>query len=327
LRSQSPAIEWPTVLVLVATYGLWLVATSSLYAGFPVIATVLTGIAIAQFSSLQHETLHGHPFRSPLLSEAAVFPGLTLTVPFRRFRDVHLEHHHDPNLTDPYDDPESNYLDPAVWHRLSWPVQAVLRFNNTVFGRMVIGPLIGNVLWLKGEFALIRAGNAEVRQAWGLHALGLIPVVAWLWVAAMPWWAYLVAAWIGHGLLKLRTYLEHRAHDAARARTVVVEDRGPLSILFLNNNFHVVHHMHPGVAWYRLPALYRGHRAHYLRRNEGYAYRSYAQIIRAHLFRAKDPVPHPLWTGPGSLSDKAAEGGPLARVVEEGHALVATPAE
>ena len=70
----------------------------------------------------------------------------------------------------------------------------------------------------------------------------------------MPWWAYLLAAWIGHALLKIRTYLEHRAHEAPRARTVIIEDRGPLALLFLNNNLHVVHHCHPAVPWYRLPA-------------------------------------------------------------------------
>ena len=324
MRSQAPAVEWPTFLVLLSTYGIWIFATSALYASLPVVATIIAGLAVAQFSSLQHETLHGHPFRSRILSEAAVLPALTLTVPYGRFRDTHLAHHHDPDLTDPYDDPESNFLDPSVWNRLSAPIRALLRANNTVLGRMTLGPLIGNALWLRGEAALILAGDAHVRREWALHMAGLVPVVAWLWVAAMPWWAYLVAAWIGHGLLKLRTYLEHRAHDTARARTVVVEDRGPFALLFLNNNFHVVHHMHPTVPWYKLPALYDQNRAHYLRRNDGYAYRNYMQIIRAHFLRAKDPVPHPLRTGPAS--DQAAEPGPVAGIVEERHPRIATTA-
>jgi fatty acid desaturase len=327
LRSQAPVVEWPTFVLLLATYGIWLAGTSVLYAHWPVIATILTGLAIAQFSSLQHETLHGHPFRSRRLSEAAVMPSLTITVPYGRFRDTHLAHHHDPNLTDPYDDPESNFFDPSVWNQLSAPARALLRANNTILGRMVLGPIIGNLLWLRTEAALIRAGNARVRRDWALHLLGLVPVVAWLWLAAMPWWAYLLAAWIGHAMLKLRTYLEHRAHDAARGRTVVVEDRGPLALLFLNNNFHVVHHMHPGVPWYRLPAMYRRNRLHYLRRNDGYVYRSYLQVIRSHFLRAKDPVPHPLWTGPGSLSGQAAEYGPVAGVVEERNPGIVTPAE
>ena len=134
---------------------------------------------------------------------------------------------------------------------------------------------------------------------------GLIPVILWLSAAAMPWWAYLLAAWIGHALLKIRTFLEHRAHEAARARTVVIEDRGPLALLFLNNNLHVVHHMHPAVPWYRLPALYAANRDHYIRRNDGYIYRNYLEIFRAHLFRAKDPVPHPLMPAPQDTANTA----------------------
>lgn len=290
----QPRIEWPTILLLVATYGLWMLGTTLAWGWSPVLGVVLTGLAIAQFSSLQHEVLHGHPFRRGWLNAALVFPALSLTVPYGRFRDTHLAHHHDPILTDPYDDPESNYLDPKVWNRLAGWQKALLRANNMLLGRVTLGPILGNLIWLRDEARRLVRGEPGVRRDWALHALGFVPLVAWLWVAAMPWWGYLLAAWIGHALLKIRTFLEHRAHEAARARTVIIEDRGPLALLFLNNNLHVVHHMHPAVPWYRLPALYAENRAHYLRRNEHYHYPSYAEIFRRHLLRAKDPVPHPL---------------------------------
>jgi len=96
-------------------------------------------------------------------------------------------------------------------------------------------------------------------------------------------------------VLKIRTFLEHQAHERARGRTVIIEDRGPLAFLFLNNNLHVVHHMHPKLPWYRLPKIYFNNREKYLARNDGYRYASYAEIFRRHLIRAKDPVPHPLY--------------------------------
>jgi fatty acid desaturase len=291
---SSRALEWPTICLYVLTVGLWLWATSGLYAFSPLAGIVLAGLAITQFSSLQHEALHGHPFTSPFWNEVLATPALSLTVPYRRFRDTHLAHHYDPNLTDPYDDPESNYLHPKVWARLPKPAQILLRVNNTLIGRVTLGPFLGNALWLRNEARMLAAGDKSVRQAWALHVLGLAPVVLWLWVASMPFWAYLCAAWIGHSILKIRTFLEHRAHEAARARTVIIEDRGPLSLLFLNNNFHSVHHAQPGVAWYRLPGIYLRNKSHFLARNEGYAYRSYAQVFRQYAFRAKDPVPHPL---------------------------------
>jgi fatty acid desaturase len=206
--------------------------------------------------------------------------------------------------------------------RLALPVKALLRFNNTLFGRMLIGPAISTWALVKGDIAAMRKGDRRVWLAWGLHAVGLAMLWVWLeWVGAMPGWAYVLAAYLGWSLLKIRTYLEHRAHEAARARTVVIESRGPLSLLFLNNNFHVVHHMHPAVPWYKLPGLYFGNREHYLRRNESYRYASYVEIFREFLFRAKDPVPHPVWpVEKGGALDQPAELRGGAGIVEERHA-------
>lgn len=295
MHRPKPAIEWITLGLLGSTYAVWILGTTTAYTLSPGLGVILTALAIAQFASLQHEALHGHPFRQRWLNEAAVFPALLLTVPYGRFRDTHLAHHHDPILTDPYDDPESNYCDPAVWAALPRGAQAMMRLNNTLLGRITLGPVLGNLLWLRSEAALIAAGNRAVIRDWLLHGLGVALVIWWVSAAPMTGWAYLAAAYLGHALLKIRTFLEHRAHEAARARTVIIEDRGPLALLFLNNNLHVVHHMHPNVPWYDLPALYRAHKDHYQRRNDGYVYRSYAEIFRKHLIRAKDPVPHPHW--------------------------------
>ncbi|MCB2111735.1 MAG: fatty acid desaturase, partial [Rhodobacteraceae bacterium] len=79
------------------------------------------------------------------------------------------------------------------------------------------------------------------------------------------------------------------------AQQVVIVLIPPLALIFLNNNFHVVHHSHPNLPWYALPAKFRAAREQYLARNEGYYYRSYAEIFRYYFWRAKDPVPHPLF--------------------------------
>lgn len=288
-------IEWPTLAMLAATYALWVTGTL-LWPVSGLASVALTALATAQFSSLCHEVLHGHPFASRRLNEALVFPALSLVVPYERFRDTHLQHHFDPALTDPYDDPESNYQDPAVWARMGTPLRALLRLNNTLLGRMVLGPAVGTWFFVRGDIALHRAGDRRILRAWLLNGAGVGLVAAWLLTfTEMPFWAYVIAAYLAYSLLKIRTFLEHRAHEAFRARTVIVEDRGPLALLFLNNNLHVVHHMHPSVPWYRLPALYRARRDHYRRRNESYVYRSYGEVFRRYFLTAKDPVPHPVW--------------------------------
>ena len=321
------AIEWPTLILFVVTYALWVAGTTVLWPLSPILAVIVTGIAIAQLSSLAHEVLHGHPFRQQLLSEALVFPATGLVIPYLRFKDTHLQHHNDAALTDPYDDPESNYLDPAVWGRLPWVARLVLRVNNTLAGRILIGPLVGTSIFLAKDLHLALKGDRRVILAWALHLPGLALVIGWLVaVGQMPVWAYLMAAYLGMALLKIRTFLEHRAHEAARARTVIIESRGPLSLLFLNNNFHVVHHMHPAVPWYKLPAMYAARKAHYQRRNEAYVYRDYAEIIRRYLFKAKDPVPHPIWpVYKGAMaSEDPAEPRGGAGIVEERHAGLVT---
>jgi len=302
-RRSRPApaetLEVPTIALIAAVYGGWMLTTAFADTLGAWLAVPLLGVLLAQHSSLQHETIHGHPTPWRWLNDALAFPALGLVIPYERFRDLHLAHHHDPSLTDPHDDPETNYLDPAVWARLSRPARAVLAVNNTLLGRMLIGPFIGMADLVRRDLALVRAGDRQVARAWALHGLGVVPVALWLWLAgSVSLGAYLVACWLGLGLLRIRTFLEHQAHERAAARSVVIEDRGPLALLFLNNNYHAVHHANPRLAWYRLPAEFARRREEWLRRNGGYAYRSYGEVFRRYLFRRKDPVAHPIWTAP-----------------------------
>lgn len=290
-------IEWPTVWVLLGTYVLWVAATVWVAQWSIPMAMLLVALTGAQHSSLQHEVLHGHPTPWKRLNEGMVFPALTIAIPYIRFRDSHIEHHRDSKLTDPYDDPETNFQDPKVWARLSKLCKLTLTLNNTLAGRMLVGPMIAQFIFMRNDLRAIRAGQRTVLWGWIWHVPAVLCVVLWgVYVSAMPLWAFLVATYASLSILKVRTYLEHRAHEDVAARTVVIEDRGLLSLLFLNNNLHVVHHMHPGLAWYQLPTLYFSDRDFYLAQNESYRFKSYSEIFRKFFLRAKDPVPHPLWS-------------------------------
>ncbi|MEX0307811.1 MAG: fatty acid desaturase [Ruegeria sp.] len=293
---KSP--EWVTFGLIVACYSAW-IGTIYWLAGISLwLAVPFMGLVAALHSSLTHEALHGHPFRQKWLNEALLALPLTLFIPYNRFRDLHLAHHCDANLTDPYDDPETNYLDPQVWASLAGWQRRMYQVNNTLLGRMVLGPAIGQVAFLRDELRGALRGDRAILLAWALHISGVVVVLWIVTFSQMPIWAFALSAYIGLGLVKIRTFLEHRAHEKSRARTVIVEDRGLLAFLFLNNNLHVVHHMNPSAPWYRLPALYRTGKERYLACNEAYVYRSYAQIFREYFWRAKDPVEHPLWPKP-----------------------------
>ncbi|QYX58526.1 fatty acid desaturase [Roseovarius sp. SCSIO 43702] len=289
------AVEWPTVALLAGVYGAFVLTTLSLSTISLALATLLLVPLVALHSSLTHEAVHGHPTRSARLNAALLFPCLIIAIPYLRFKDQHLAHHVDSVLTDPYDDPESNFHDPAVWARLPRWFRAVLSFNNTLLGRLIVGPAVALASFLRDDWRAIRSGDAGVLRGWLWHGPAAGLVLAWVAWTPMPIWAYLVACYGAMSVLKIRTFLEHRAHERASGRTVVIEDRGILAFLFLNNNLHVVHHMHPRVAWYRLWDVYEADPEKYLRRNDGYRYGSYGEIFRKYFLRAKDPVPHPLW--------------------------------
>ena len=252
-------------------------------------------LLITLHSSLQHELLHGHPTRSRTLNELLAFPALGLFVPYRRFRALHIAHHRDECLTDPYDDPESWYLAPADWGRRGRLARALLAANATLLGRMLIGPPLALYGFWRADARLIRDGERDVAVAWLLHLGALLPVVLMLVLADIALWRYaLFAAWPGMSMLMIRTFVEHRAAEAVGARTAVVEAGALPSLLFLNNNLHAVHHRVPSLPWHELPARWRAERHEVLRDNDAYHFPDgYTGVARRWLLRRREPLVHP----------------------------------
>ncbi|WP_417709798.1 fatty acid desaturase [Roseibium aggregatum] len=288
--------EWPTLALILATSSAWILVIGLYSELGPLVVCPLAAILVTLQSSLQHEVLHGHPTRTPALNEALVYCSFGLCVPYRRFKSLHLRHHNNDRLTDPYDDPESFYLAWADWQKLPRPIQLVLTINNTLVGRLLIGPVVSVAGFVGAEIRMMLAGDKAVMRAWAHHAAGLVPVVLYVTlVGGMPLWLYVLGvAYPGMSLLMLRTYAEHRAHEQAEARSIIVEFCPVFSLLFLNNNLHVVHHANPRAPWYRLPQLYRAARTQWHERNGGYVFASYFQLARHYLFKVKEPVVHPI---------------------------------
>ncbi|RFC68055.1 MULTISPECIES: fatty acid desaturase [Mesorhizobium] len=293
--SRKSRVEWPTVFLVILCYGLWAFAGLFIWPAYPVFALLLMGVAVALHSSITHEVLHGHPTRNALLNEACVFLPIGLVWPYRRFKTLHLRHHADERLTDPMDDPESYYQ--ALWRHEAMPrwLKTLLRINNTMVGRFVLGPWLSSIGFVAGDVKLIASGDRAVAQAWSLHLAGLaivVPIV--IYGFGIPFWLYiLVPAWLGQSMIAIRTFAEHQWDENPEGRTVIVE-RTPLSFLFLNNNLHFVHHASPTVAWYKLPRLFRERRDEWVRLNHGYVFPNYLAMLKAYAFRAKEPVAHPV---------------------------------
>jgi hypothetical protein len=225
-------IEWPTVGLIALAYGGWAASGLWLWPVVPWLALAVMAVLGALHSSLTHECLHGHPTRSRRLNEALVTPPLTLIYPYRRYRANHLAHHHDERLTDPFDDPESYYKARFQWAAMPRWFRTVLWINNTLLGRMVLGPVLGAAGFLAAEARMFRRGARGVRRAWLLHGLGLVPVLGALALFGIPLWLYVVAVvWPALALISIRTFAEHRWHETPEGRTIIVE-RSPLGLAF-----------------------------------------------------------------------------------------------
>jgi fatty acid desaturase len=64
-------------------------------------------------------------------------------------------------------------------------------------------------------------------------------------------------------------------------------------VLFLNLNYHSVHHNLPGVPWYGLRKIYLQYREGYLHLNQGFLIGGYREWLRRFLFRSVDVNVHP----------------------------------
>lgn len=286
-------IEWPTLGLIALCYSVWAAAGAWLWPEMPVLALIIMTVMAALHSSLVHECLHGHPTGNRYFNEALVTLPLSVLFPYRRFQDTHLEHHTDERLTDPFDDPESYYK--ALWRHSDYPhwFQAVLRANNTLIGRLVIGPWLQFFGFLMSDALGVWRNQPGLRLAWAIHIPALVLVLAVVSAFGIPLWLYLVAVWWpSAALISLRTFAEHQWHESPEGRTIIVE-RSPLSWLYLNNNLHIVHHKMPGAPWYQLPALYRAQKDHWQALNEGYVFPNYTALFRNWAFVAKEPVVHP----------------------------------
>lgn len=294
-RRGALAVEWPTIVLLLATYAAFGLLTW--YANHLPwwVLVPLGGYVVCLHGSLTHEAVHGHPTNNSTLNAALVFPNLMLWVPYLRYAYLHRVHHTDETLTDPYDDPESAFLTPWDWEVLAGPVRWLLTANNTLAGRMILGPWIAVIRFIASETGLFVSGDRKVLSAWLWHLPAIGVTLIWvIGICEISLLNYiLLFVWPGTSLTLLRSYAEHRAHEDPLGRTAIIEAHPLLSLLYLNNNLHAPHHAQPALAWYELPAEYQANRENYLERNRGYLVKGYATFLRSYLLKPHQPVPHP----------------------------------
>ena len=287
-------IEWPSIAVAAGVYGGFGLVTWW-YQALPWwVVLPLGAYLVAWHGALQHEVVHGHPTPWLWVNELLVFPSLWLWLPFRLYRQTHLTHHNDAALTDPGEDPESNYVTKEDWARRGPLSRAWLWVLCTLAGRLAFMPMVCFWRLMVSEIGRVVAGDRGHLKIWAMHILSCTLVFGWTaGVCGIPVMEYLVFfAYSGSALNLVRSFLEHQARTEVGERTAIVESGPIMSLLFLNNNLHTLHHLEPGTAWYRLPSRYRMYREAILEHNGGYLLPGYRWIFLLYLFRPKESPVH-----------------------------------
>jgi fatty acid desaturase len=290
---QVDGPTWIVALVIYAAWGalIWYNAVLPWWILMPVGAYLL-----AWHFSLQHEAIHSFRGVPAWLRFALVFPPIGLWFPFALYRKSHTTHHRDIHLTAPGLDTESYYVRQADWQRMGSFMRAVLIFNQTLLGRLLIGPALR--LWSLSykETKRVAQGDYSHLPHWAVHVLA-VALLFWFisGVCHFPWWQYcLLIAYPGLSLSLLRAFYEHRAAEDSSQRTAAVESNVVFGLLYLYNNLHVVHHLKPTMPWYDIPRYYRENRESLLELNGQYVYRGYAVFVRHFLLTPVFSPAHPL---------------------------------
>ncbi|WP_410016240.1 fatty acid desaturase [Sodalis sp. C49] len=295
--------ELPTWGLIALIYAGWFGTVHYWTALGPWVGTPLLIWFTTWYLSLQHELIHGHPTRLPWLNQLFGLLPLAVWYPYGLYRDSHLRHHRDDHLTDPAEDPEGYYFSGESWQGFSALRRRLVRVRNTLAGRVLIGPALDIYRALRGMVAAVAGGNRRAVGMWLMHGLLLLALLHWVASSGLPVGYFLLAiSYPALAITKIRSFMEHRAARDPQARSVINEAAWPWRLLFLNLNYHLVHHDLPAVPWYALRRVYLADRAAYQRRNGGFVVQGYAEWLGEYAFRPAEVEVHPSSLGDTRLS-------------------------
>ncbi|MCD2189589.1 fatty acid desaturase [Actinomycetospora soli] len=263
-RVPMPVVALPTLALFVGSLAAWLGATWWVLAGddpwrYAVTIPVHAIVTFTMFTVL-HETIHLAGGRSRRVNEVLgrlAMPFVVAWAAFPLVRFLHIEHHRNTN--------EDVATDPDAWSTAGpswqWPLRWMtldlwyLRFyapripsrpraelaEQAVVSAVVIG----------GFVTLALTGHG-----WELLMIYLVPQR--IGVGILVWWF----DWLPHHGLEA-TARSDRFH-ATRIRVGWERVMNPL---FLYQNYHLVHHIHPTIPFYRYVQVWRRSESDFLERD------------------------------------------------------------
>jgi fatty acid desaturase len=281
--------EWRTLLVVVAVYALTALTVIRYETLTLWIAVPFLSVLGAWHLSMQHEVLHGHPFKNQFLNDAIGSIPVTLWIPYLAFKKDHLEHHVS-DLTNPALDNESYYVSQEQWDKAGKIRRAAWTANRTILFRMFVWTIVSTITYVLSVLKRAVRGEKGDRLAVALHVVGVAFVVYLVSLSSMPLWVFALGTMYGGRILNaIRPFPEHKYQSGVETRTAMIMAGPFMSLLMLNNNLHIAHHDEPWVPWYRYSNLMDRVNAVQRAREAGVLYEGgYAEVFRRFSFTPVD---------------------------------------
>ena len=288
-RVLKEAGEWRTLAVVIAVYGLTVLTVLRYDVLTPWLAVPMLAVLGAWHLSMQHEVLHGHPFKNQFINDAIGGIPVTLWIPYLAFKKDHHEHHLS-DLTNPALDNESYYVSQEQWDKAGRIRRAAWTANRTILFRMFVWTIVSTITYVMSVLKRAVRGEKGDRLAVTLHVVGVVFVVYLVSLSSMPLWQFALGTLYGGRILNaIRPFPEHKYQSGVETRTAMIMAGRFMSLLMLNNNLHVAHHDEPGVPWYRYDKLMQRVNAVQRARDAGVLYEGgYAEIFRRFSFTPVD---------------------------------------
>lgn len=258
---QVPTLSWPIVGIFtfaLALFGAsnWAALTDTL----PAIATIAASAAaiFVMFTVLHdasHYSISSHRWVNVAFGRVAMF-FVSPLISFKSFAFIHIEHHR--NTNDGANDPD-HFVSAAPWWQLPVRFPAMdLPYIGLLVRNVRRRPRaeIAETVALMTLTVTLIVWAAFAGQLWTLAVIYLIPERVAMFVLA--WWF----DWLPHHDLE-DTQRENR-YRATRNR---VGSEWILTPLLLSQNYHLVHHLHPSIPFYRYVAAWQRNEAAYLERD------------------------------------------------------------
>ena len=247
---RAPSVAWPTLLLTGLILFAWTwVGWRAFFDGLSLWIAFVCNTTLAYMAfTPQHEAVHGSVSKKYAALNGVVgrLSGVPLLSPFHAFKRLHLTHHKHTN--DPEKDPDF-WSGKGPWFilPLRWLTQdfyywyiSITSIKETSKTRKT--EVIGTLVVFYGT-------------AWWMALNGHLEAVIWAWI---------VPSRVASALLAFMfDYLPHRPHRIAAKTNPFKATRNiqapVVTMIFLAQNYHLVHHVFPTAPFYRYVRIWRRH--------------------------------------------------------------------